>query len=142
MLIATLGKSNGLYALIDIHLEEGEIADALGTLAKAEQGGSGSRQVWAYAYAPSGSYRARVAAAAEAEFPDEAVRIYQTLAEEQIAARGRPAYQTAAGYLIRVMRVLEGAGRAAEWQAFIADLRARNKSLRALREELDALGLA
>jgi hypothetical protein len=39
------------------------------------------------------------------------------------------------------MRILERTGRAAEWQSFIADLRQRNKSLRALREELDALGL-
>jgi uncharacterized Zn finger protein len=82
-----------------------------------------------------------VAAAAEANFPDEAVRIYQKLGEQQITQRGRPAYQAAANHLVRVMRILEGNGRTAEWQSFIADLRQRNKSLRDLREELDALGL-
>jgi uncharacterized Zn finger protein len=141
-LIATLGKSNGLYALIDIHLEEGEVAEALKSLAKLEKPGQNAQPAWGFTYLPpAGSYSARVAAAAEADFPDEAVRIYQKLAERQIAQRGRPAYQTAATYLVRVMRLLEGDGRAAEWQSFIADLRQRNKSLRALREELDALGL-
>ena len=141
-LITTLGKSNGLYALIDIHLEEGEVADALKALAKVEMPGQNAQPAWGFVHLPSaGSYSARVAAAAETNFPDEAVRIYQRLAEQQIALRGRPAYQAAAAYLVRVMRILEGNGRAAEWQSFIADLRQRNKSLRALREELDALGL-
>ena len=142
-LITALGKSNGLYALIDIHLEEGEVADALKALAKVEQPGQNAQPAWGFTSLPAaGSYSARVAAAAEADFPDEAVRIYQNLAERQIAQRGRPAYQTAATYLVQVMRVLEESGRAAEWQSFIADLRQRNKSLRALREELDALGLS
>ncbi len=141
-LIATLGKSNGLYALIDIHLEEGEVAEALQVLAKLEKPGQKAQPAWGFTHISSaGSYSARVAAAAETDFPDEAVRIYQKLAEDQIAQRGRPAYQTAANYLVRVMRVLEENGRASEWQSFIADLRQRNKSLRALREELDALGL-
>jgi uncharacterized Zn finger protein len=140
--ITTLDKSNGLYALIDIHLEEGEVADALKALAKVEKPGQNAQPAWGFVHLPSaGAYRARVAAAAETNFPDEAVRIYQGLAEQQIAQRGRPAYQAAANYLVRVMRILEGNGRAAEWQSFIADLRQRNKSLRALREELDALGL-
>ena len=141
-LITALDKSNGLYALIDIHLEEGEVADALKALAKVEKPGQNAQPAWGFTYLPSaGSYSARVAAAAETDFPNEAVRIYQKLAEQQIAQRGRPAYQAAANYLVRVLRVLEGNGRAAEWQSFIADLRQRNKSLRALREELDALGL-
>jgi len=141
-LITTLGKSNGLYALIDVHLEEGEVADALKALAKVEKPGKNARPAWGFTDLPSaGSYSARVAAAAETDFPDEAVRIYQKLAERQIAQRGRQAYQAAATYLVRVMRILEGNGRAAEWQSFIAELRQRNKSLRALREELDALGL-
>jgi hypothetical protein len=141
-LITALDKSNGLYALIDIHLEEGEVADALKALTKVEKPGQNARPAWGFTYLPSaGSYSARVAAAAETDFPDEAVRIYQNLAEQQIVQRGRPAYQVAANYLVRVMRILEGNGRAAEWQSFIADLRQRNKSLRALREELDALGL-
>ena len=141
-LITALGKSNGLYALIDIHLEEGEVADALKALAKVEKPGQNAQPAWGFTYLPSaGSYSARVAAAAEADFPDEAVRIYQKLAEQQIAQRGRPAYQAAANHLVRVMCILEGNGRAAEWQSLIADLRQRNKSLRALREELDSLGL-
>jgi uncharacterized Zn finger protein len=142
-LLTTLDKSNGQYALIDIHLEEGEVADALKALAKVEKPRQSAQPAWGFTYLPSaGSYSARVAAAAEKDFPDEAVRIYQKLAEQQIAHRGRPAYQTAANYLVRMMRVLEVNGRTAEWQSFIADLRQRNKSLRALREELDALGLS
>src|SRR5215213_4996702 len=142
-LISALSKSNGLYALIDIHLDEGEVADALQALAKVEKSRQNAQPAWGFTdFSSGGSYSARVAAAAETDFPDEAVRIYQKLAEEQIAQRGRSAYQVAANYLVRVMRILEGNGRAAEWQSFIADLRQRNKSLRALREELDSLGLS
>ena len=108
-----------------------------------EKPGQNAQPAWGFTYLPAaGSYSARVAAAAETDFPDEAVRIYQKLAEQQIAQRGRHAYQVAATYLVRVMRILEGNGRAAVWQSFIADLRQRNKSLRALREELDVLGLS
>jgi hypothetical protein len=142
-LITMLGKSNDLYVLIDIHLEAREVADALQALAKVEKAGHHAQPAWGFTYLPPAeSYSVRVAAAAEKDFPDEAARIYQNLAEQQIAQRGRPAYQAAANYLIRVMRILEGNGRAAEWQSFITELRQRNKSLRALREELDALGLA
>ena len=142
-LITTLGKSNGLYALIDIHLEEGEVAEALEGTGEAGETGPSAQPAWGFTYgASSGSYSARVAAAAEADFPDEAVRIYRRLADQLIAERGRANYQTAAAYLVRVKHVLEGNGRAAEWSTLIADLRAANKSLRALKEELDVLGLA
>jgi hypothetical protein len=141
-LLATLGKSNGLYALIDIHLEEEDVAEALGALTKLEKPGANALPAWGYSYGySSGSYSARVAAAAEKGFPDDAVRIYRRLADRLIAERGRANYQTAAAYLARVKHVLEQDGRAKEWSPLITDLRAANKTLRALKEELDILGL-
>jgi uncharacterized Zn finger protein len=43
--------------------------------------------------------------------------------------------------LVEVMKLLEANGRDAEWTTLITDLRQEHKKLRALREELDALGL-
>lgn len=141
-LLAVLRKRGDWYGLIHIHLAEGEVAEAIAALKKTEKpsrGGQSSRgnALWA----PAGGYDAHVAAAAEAEFPDEAIRIYRRLADQNIAARGRASYQTAATYLVRVMRLLEANGRAEEWPPLIAELRQNTKSLRALKEELDSLGL-
>jgi uncharacterized Zn finger protein len=140
-LLAALAKNKSWYALIEIHIEEGHVREALDVLAKSEKPTRNGQPWGEYFMASPESYSARVAKAAEKEFPDEAVRIYQKLAEQKIALRGRPAYQEAASYLVLVMRLLEGNGRDEEWKGFITDLRAQNKSLRALREELDSLGL-
>ncbi len=51
------------------------------------------------------------------------------------------AYREAAAYLARVKEILAATGRTGEWQRLITDLRQREKRLRALREELDALDL-
>jgi uncharacterized Zn finger protein len=83
-----------------------------------------------------------VADAAAADFPDDAVRIYKHLADRLITARGRTNYQSAAEYLRRAMRTLERHNRTADWSTLITDVRNQNKTLRALREELDFLGLA
>jgi hypothetical protein len=142
-LLAALAKSNAHYALIDIHLEASEVAEAIDVLRRLEKSGGADATGWDGVYGSSaGSYSARVAAAAETRFPDDAVQIYRRLADRLIAERGRANYQTAAGYLARVKRVLAEHGKAEEWSSLIADLRAANKSLRALKEELDLLGLA
>ncbi len=54
-----------------------------------------------------------------------------------IDGRGRENYQQAAGYLARVRGVYQKQEREPEWQAYITNLRNSNKSLRALKEELD-----
>jgi uncharacterized Zn finger protein len=91
---------------------------------------------------PTPGWSIQVAAAAEADFPEEAIRIYRREADAAITARGRGNYQAAAGYLARVKDLLQRTGQGEEWTSSIAELRQRNRTLRALREELDALGLA
>ena len=58
-----------------------------------------------------------------------------------IANRQRSSYKVAAEHLARVKETLERHDRIDEWNALIAEVRTTNKTLRALREELDALDL-
>ena len=87
------------------------------------------------------AYRIQVAEAAERDFPEQAREIYVRAAEQLIDQRGRDKYQTAAEYLTRVKRLYERQGRRQEWLDYIAALRERNRSLRALKEELAARGI-
>ena len=79
----------------------------------------------------------QVAQAAEEEYPEEAIRLYKSVITKLIDGRGRENYQQATGYLMRVRRLYQKQGREPEWQAYITNLRNSNKSLRALKEELD-----
>jgi len=143
-LLAELRKQAAWGPLIEVHLREGEVGDALAALAKLERGekrtAGGGYGYWAWGHG-LGEYRSRVAKEAEREFPDEAIRLYRLLADAAIEQRARPHYQRAAGYLRRVMAILTAGGREAEWQTSIAALRKQHPRLRALKEELDALGL-
>jgi uncharacterized Zn finger protein len=58
-----------------------------------------------------------------------------------MARRQRPSYAEAAQLLARVKRVLGDGGRHREWDEGIAGLLRQHRTLRALRDELDALGL-
>ncbi|HET7094561.1 MAG TPA: hypothetical protein VFI22_13805, partial [Thermomicrobiales bacterium] len=137
-----LRKQEGARGLIEIQLEEGDVAAAVKALEASQQ----KQKRVAYGYGSMWWYdgddlEARVAEAAETSDPDAAVRIYRRLAEREIDARQRTHYQQAAAYLARVKLVMANAGRAEQWTADIAELRQSHKSLRALREELDALDL-
>ena len=83
------------------------------------------------------SNQIQVAKAAEEDYPDEAIRLYKRMVERLIDARGRENYQQAIGYLTQVKHLYEKQGQEPEWHAYIANLRNSNKSLRALKEELD-----
>jgi hypothetical protein len=78
-----------------------------------------------------------VAEAAEESYPDEAIRLYKSVIKRLIDGRGRENYQQATGYLARVRQLYQKQRREPEWQAYITNLRNSNKSLRALKEELD-----
>jgi uncharacterized Zn finger protein len=150
-LIAELTDRRSWGTLIDVYLHEGHVAEAIAALGELERprdlrqptvagfGGYGS-----YGYdgaLGAGNYRVRVAKAAERDFPAEAIRLYRTLAEAAIAGRNRQAYATAATYLVAVRRLMEATGQAEGWRAYITALRDEHRRLRALKEELDALGL-
>ncbi len=138
-LLGQLKKQKEWTTLVEIHLEAGDVGAAIDAHGrhvalrrKDRWYGSG----WGY-----GDQDLRLAAAAETDFPDEAITIYRLNADGMIANRQRSSYKIAAEHLARIKATLERHGRADEWNALIADVRTTNKTLRALREELDALGL-
>ena len=141
-LLKTLEKQNSWIDLIEIYLAEGDVGNAIVAVKEAEKPRKLKPGSYSFYWSASGTgYDVKVAAAAEAEHPDFAVRVYREKAEHEIANRQRAAYQRAAEYLVRVMRILEAHGRGEEWTALITELREHHKNLRALREELDVLGL-
>ncbi len=141
-LLKTLEQQNKWGALISIYLAEGEVGHALSALTQMEKQSAISLYGYGYSYRwTSSSYQLQVAKAAEAEYPDDSIRLYQRAAEKLIDARGRENYQQAAEYFTRVKQLYQRHGREAEWNAYITDLRNKNKSLRALKEELDTRNL-
>jgi hypothetical protein len=134
-----LREKEAWSVLVDVFLEEGDVRAALD--AYARQSAQGRQGLW---YAPSWGFDdqpLRLAQAAERDFPDEAVSVYRQLADQMIAYRDRSQYRVAAGYLARAKEALERHGRADDWRALITEVRATHKTLRALRDELDALDL-
>lgn len=79
----------------------------------------------------------QVAAAAEQTQPHDAIEIYVRYAERLIEYRGRDNYQMASTVLRNVRRLYERLGELDVWRGFVAELRARNRKLRAFQEELD-----
>lgn len=138
--------------LIDIHLDAGDVRAALDTLAKMEsaakkpsEGKPDALDGWfslGWAGNAPGDQRQRLAAAAETDYPDEAIALHRGLAERAIVQRARPAYRQAAGSLDRARASREAKGEGEGWREEIAALRAKHKTPRALREELDARGLS
>ena len=141
-MIGTLEQQGRWGALVTLYLDEEEVDQALAALAEMER--TPRTPLYGYGYraeaAPS-SYQAQVAEAAQESYPDEAILLYKIVVQRLIDGRGRENYQQATGYLTRVRRLYQKQGREPEWQAYITNLRNSNKSLRALKEELDKKGL-
>jgi uncharacterized Zn finger protein len=136
-------KDKQLALLTQVHLEEGEVDRALETLEKLERpqaqawGGYGG---YGYAYAGDG-LKIQVARAAEDSRPDDAIRLYLEQVHGLIRAQGRENYAAAAGYLARVRDLHRRRGQGDVWRRLIADLRERERRLRALQDELNKAGL-
>jgi uncharacterized Zn finger protein len=139
-LIQTLEQQNRWAALVSVYLDEGEVGQALAALAKMEQQPGPSLYGYSYHSAPS-HYQIQVAKAAEEHYPDEAIRLYKSVVQKLIDGRGRGNYQQAVDHLTHVKQLYQKQEREAEWQAYVTNLRNGNKSLRALKEELDKKGL-
>ena len=135
-MLKTLEQQNKWGTLINIYLAEGEVGHALSALTNMEKEPGTPRFGYSYYVTPS-NYELQVAKAAEAEYPNDAIRLYQRIAEKLIDARGRERYQQAAEYFIRVKQLYQAQEREAEWNTYITHLRNTHKPLRALREELD-----
>ena len=137
-LIRTLEQQSRWGALVSIYLDEGEVGQALSALAEMERGSGGSRPGYGHSYySTPGDYRIQVAKAAEEDYPREAIRLYKSVIQKLIDGRGRENYQQAIGYMMRIRMLYQKQGQEPEWHVYIANLRNSNKSLRALKEELD-----
>jgi uncharacterized Zn finger protein len=122
------------YALLtEIYLKEGEVAQAIESVKQVKAG-------WWPGYGQS-PLLIQVAQAAEKSHPRESIRIYLDAANRLIKGRGRENYVAAAGYFARVRKLYKGLGEVGTWRDLIADIREQNRSLRALKEELDKAGL-
>jgi tetratricopeptide (TPR) repeat protein len=139
-LIQTLEQQNRWAALVSIYLDEGEVGQALAALARMEQQPGSSLYGYGYHSAPS-HYQIQVAKAAEEHYPNEAIRLYKGAIQKLIDGRGRENYQQAVDHLTHVKQLYQKQGRESEWQAYVKNLRNSNKSLRALKEELDKKGM-
>jgi hypothetical protein len=141
-LIQTLERQGRWGALVSLYLDEKEVGQALAALAEMERTPRAPFSGYSYRFeGPSSHYQAQVAEAAEESYPDEALRLYKPVVQRLIDGRGRDNYQQATGYLTRIKRLYQKQGQEAEWERYITNLRNSNKSLRALKEELDKRGL-
>ena len=137
-LIQTLEQQSRWGALVSIYLDEGEVSHALSALAEMEGGSGRSLPGYGHSYFSAlGDYRIQVAKAAEEDYPEEAIRLYKRVIQKLIDGRGRENYQQAIGYMLRIRMLYQKQGQEVEWDAYITNLRNSNKSLRALKEELD-----
>lgn len=142
-LLDQLRKSPGgsRDVLIKIHLDEGEIDEALAVVKAEKPPRTGAGYGYSYGYHFGSGMRLEVAKAAEASHPREALEIYRQQAEALIDARGRERYQEACRYLARVRALFLKLGERDAWDRYIDDLRKKHNSLRALKEELSAAKL-
>ncbi|HEX2201072.1 MAG TPA: SWIM zinc finger family protein [Gammaproteobacteria bacterium] len=81
----------------------------------------------------------KIAQAVADAYPDRALAIWKKRAEAQIALTDTRAYETAAGYLRKVYRLLTKLERREEWKGYLSELRRSNARKRRLLEILDRL---
>ena len=116
--------------LVEIALDEGDSDEALRWFRQVSEG----RLAWA-----DTGLAERVAAAVGRSHPDEAVAIWQSLAEGEIARRNRSGYEASLLYLRAMRRLLHEVGREADWDDYLSALRAEHSRKRALLETLELL---
>jgi uncharacterized Zn finger protein len=139
-LLDYLGMKQNYQLLIQVALDEGEIDKALELVNTERRGETGYAYGYSYGYG-YGTIAIEVARAAEETRPREAIEIYRRFVERLIGQRGRGSYQTACQYLLRMRDLYEKLGEHETWAAYIAELRDKNRNLRALKEELANAGL-
>lgn len=122
-LLADLQKARNAWLLVEILLDEQEIGRAV-----------------AVVNAPWGrraAQRLNVAKAAEKDLPREALALYREEAEMLIGQRNRDAYRAACGHLRKTRDLYARLEETAAWDLYIGGVRAQNRLLRALHEELE-----
>ncbi|UIE36477.1 SWIM zinc finger family protein [Leptodesmis sichuanensis] len=126
-IIQQLEQSKQTSLLIDIAVEEGE-GDRAWQLLRSD---------------PRSQFtRAEVVAKAiEATHPQDAIALYNQLANRFIEQRNRGAYQSAASYLKRVKALHEATQTQEDWRSTIQQIRTKYARLPALQDELNRAGL-
>lgn len=123
--------------LVECYLSENEIKLAIQASRQAQKATPAAWGMYGYG-AP---LRIRVAQAAEKDFPWDAIDFYMRTVSALIDRRGRESYTTAAQYLLRVRELYKRVGDPGRFTSIMQNLRDANKKLRALKEELDKVGL-
>ncbi|MGH9841556.1 MAG: hypothetical protein ACREEM_22625 [Blastocatellia bacterium] len=124
--LAELESKGKFGVLIEVALHEKDVARALELLPLEDRTpGWGDHD-----------HRWEVARAAEKSHPQAAIKLYQELAERDMGHRSRDSYRYAAEHLQRAKKLAERIGGQNEWEAYLAALRARHPTLRALHDEL------
>jgi tetratricopeptide (TPR) repeat protein len=123
--------------LVAIHLDEGEIDQALEVLRNL------GSDLMGYSYGLYGkeTLALQVARAAAETRPRAALEIYRQQVEHLIGVRNRGSYGEAARLLVQVRILYSKLGESKAWSSYLEELRERYRSLRALKEELAVAGL-
>jgi len=129
--VSILAEKGKRELLIQVHLLEGQVGEAL-TLIKEARDGQQSLPTHIVAEA---------AEKIEQEKPREALDLYLGLARDLIEQRGRTSYAQAARYLKRARYLCRRIGEPEMWNQVLEEIVQNNRRLRALREELQAAGL-
>jgi hypothetical protein len=118
---------------IEIALDEGRVDLALELLEAGKQTTDTRNGPYGSANFDVGL---EVAKAAEENYPQRAIEIYQRYVDMRIEWRGRDNYRIASQYLLSIRRLNQQMGKSNEWAVYIADLRQRNANLPALKDEM------
>lgn len=80
-----------------------------------------------------------VAEALKEKYPDRSLDIWRHIAEKHIAEVKPSAYQSAAGYLAKMSRVMSRLGKEKEWQQYLSDLKQTHARKKRLIEILNGI---
>lgn len=123
-LLSEIARRKNYDLLTKIYLDEDEIDRALETVKHIEVCSWGN------------NLQVEVARAAEKTRPNAATKMYLELADALISFRGRDNYRQACVFLSHARNLYLRLGQKETWTRYLLDLRERNRSLRALMEEL------
>ena len=82
-----------------------------------------------------------LAAAREAQHPEDAIATYQRVIEHRVQEKDKPAYRQAAALTARVRSLQAGIGQEAQFAAYLERLRAAHRPKRNFMAALDQAGL-
>ena len=129
-LLTKLNQKEHYALLTEIYLSHGAVDAALGSLEQMQRMGRASNRL-----------SLAVARSAERSKPEEAIKLYRVEVDRLIKVRGRPNYAEAAQHLLRIQELYERLGWINVWEGYLRALREQHKRLRALKEEMDKVGL-